>query len=117
MKKILILLASLVVIGTMAGNAQTEKKEPPPPPPPKVDIKKFVPPVIVKNEDLEAFYKRNPSVINFSIKENKVTLKLKDGKKEEYNLKDEEENKRFIEKYGQPPVPPSPPPPKPKSKA
>ena len=117
MKKKLTLLVMLFVIGTVAGNAQTEKKEPPPPPPPKVDITKFTPPVItMESKNMDEFYKRNPSVTEVSRQGDKMILKLKDSRKEEYNLDKKEENKTFTEKYGKPPIPAPPPPPLPKPK-
>ena len=127
MKKVFSVLAMLFIAGLMISNAQSEKKPPPPPKePPKVDIKKFKPPVVVKSEFAKenyAFLKRNPTVANIWIEDNLTIIKLKSGKKEKYNLKNELEKKSFVEKYGTPPInppkvvdikkfkPPPPPPP------
>ena len=117
MKKILVPIV-LLVIGT-ASNAQTEKKEPPPPPPkPKqevkykvVDEKVKVPPVItVSGTMAEEFYKRNPTVSEISRQGNIISLKMKDGTTENYDMSKKEEDKSFTEKYGRSPIPPPPPP-------
>ena len=119
MKKILVPLI-LLIIGT-AGNAQTEKKEPPPPPPkPKeevkykiVDEKIKVPPVItVTGTRANEFYTRNPTVSEISRQGNIITLKMKDGTTEKYDMSKKEEDKSFTAKYGTSPIPPPPPPPK-----
>jgi hypothetical protein len=116
MKKILIPLV-LLVIG-IASNAQSAKKEsPPPPPPPKDEVVKSEPPKIKVTGPLDDdFYKRNPSVSNFSRQSNIITLKKKDGTTEKYDMSKKEEDKSFTEKYGVSPIPP-PPPPKFKSRA
>lgn len=132
MKKILAVAASLIFV-VVSANSQTEKKEVPPPPPPKrIDEKvKFTPPKIVKDEEVQMkelpvitvkgkladdFYKRNPSVSDISRQGNIITLKMKDGTSEKYDMSKKEKDKSFTEKYGTSPIPP-PPPPKPKSKA
>ena len=129
MKKILSMLVMLFIIGAVNINAQSEKEKLPPPPPapkeiPKVDITKFKPPA--SNETIRsnnAFFKRNPTVANVWLDGTKTLIKLKSGKREEYNLTNEAERKSFVEKYGEPPVnpprvieirkskPPLPPPP------
>jgi len=118
MKKILVPLV-LLVMGT-TSNAQSDKKEPPPPPPkPKEEVKYkivkdekvIVPPVIIvsgKNE----FYTRNPTVSEISRQGNIITLKMKDGTTEKYDMSKKDEEKSFTEKYGTSPIPPPPPPPK-----
>ena len=127
MKKIFGLAASLILV-IVSANAQSEKKEPPPPPPkPKDEIVKFTPPKIVKDEEVQVkeppvvtvkgkmadeFYTRNPSVAEISRQGNIITLKLKDGTKENYDMNKKEEDKNFTEKYGASPIPPPPPPPK-----
>jgi hypothetical protein len=132
MKKIMIPLV-LLVIG-ITSNAQTEKKEPPPPPPkPKNEVVKAEPPKIIIDEVINVkrtkeppvikvsgktaddFYKLNPSVSEISRQGNILSLKMKDGTIEKYDMSKKEEDKSFTEKYGVPPMPP--PPPKPKSKA
>ena len=117
MKKIMIPLILLVV--GITSNAQSAKKEPPPPPPqPKNEIVKSEPPKIKVSGPLDDdFYKRNPSVSNFSRQGNIISLKKKDGTTEKYDMSKEEEDKSFTEKYGVSSIPPPPPPPKPKSKA
>ena len=125
MKKILGIAASLILV-IVSANAQSEKKEPPPPPPkPKDEIVKFTPPKIVKDEEVQVkeppvvtvkgkmaddFYKRNPSVAGISSQGNIITLKMKDGTKEKYDMNKKEEDKSFTEKYGVSPIPPPPPP-------
>jgi len=125
MKKIFGLAASLILV-IVSANAQSEKKEPPPPPPkPKDEIVKFTPPKIVKDEEVQVkeppvvtvkgkmaddFYKRNPSVAGISSQGNIITLKMKDGTKEKYDMNKKEEDKSFTEKYGFSPIPPPPPP-------
>jgi hypothetical protein len=99
MKKILAIAASLILV-IVSANAQSKKKEPPPPPP-KIII-----------EMADEFYTRNPSVAEVSRQENIITLKMKDGTKEKYDMSKKEEDKSFTEKYGTSPIPPPPPPPK-----
>ena len=109
MKKIMIPLVLLVV--GMASNAQSAKKEPPPPPPqPKNEIVKSEPPKIKVSDPLDDdFYKRNPSVSNFSRQGNIIRLKKKDGTTEKYDMSKKEEDKSFTEKYGESPIPPTSP--------
>ena len=129
MKKILGIAASLILV-IVSANAQSEKKEPPPPPPkPKDEVVKLTPPKIVKDEEVqvkappppppkiiiemaEDFYTRNPSVAEISRQGNIITLKMKDGTKEKYDMNKKEEDKSFTEKYGASPIPPPPPSPK-----
>ena len=118
MKKTLTGLIALLFIGVGAANAQSEKeiKPPPPPPPPKMIVDKKIrvkePPIItVKGKMADEFYKRNPSVTEISRQRNIITLKMKDGTEEKYDMSKEEENKNFTEKYGVSPIPPPPPPP------
>ena len=124
MKKILGIAASLILV-VVSANAQSEKKEPPPPPPkPKDEVVKLTPPKIVKDEEVpvkapppppkiiiemaEDFYTRNPSVAEISRQGNIITLKMKDGTKEKYDMNKKEEDKSFTEKYGASPIPPPP---------
>jgi len=101
------------------------KAPPPPPPKPKDEVVKFTPPKIVKDEEVQVkeppvvtvkgkmaddFYKRNPSVAGISSQGNIITLKMKDGTKEKYDMNKKEEDKSFTEKYGVSPIPPPPPP-------
>ena len=111
MTKIMIPLVLLVV--GITSNAQSAKKEPPPPPPqPKNEVVKSEPSKIKVSEQLDDdFYKRNPSVSNFSRQGNNITLKKKDGTIEKFDMSKKEEDKSFTEKYGVSPIP-SPPPPK-----
>jgi|SRR6187397_2400318 hypothetical protein len=129
MKKILGIAASLILV-IVSANAQSEKKEPPPPPPkPKDEVVKLTPPKIVKDEEVQVkappppppkiiiemadeFYTRNPSVAEISRQGNIITLKMKDGTKEKYDMNKKEEDKSFTEKYGASPIPPPPPSPK-----
>ena len=87
-----------------------------PPPPPKIIIDEKVqvkePPVVtVKGKMADEFYTRNPSVTEISRQGNIITLKLKDGTKEKYDMNKKEEDKSFTEKYSASPIPPPPPPP------
>lgn len=112
MKKTLTGLIALLFIGAGAANAQSEKQikpPPPPPPPPKVELTKYVPPIIESKE----FIRRNPSVANIEWSTEKIIVRLKDGKTENYDLRNETEKKAFIDKYGLPPTTPLPPPPPP----
>jgi len=108
------------------------KKPPPPPPKPKNETVKFTPPKIVKDEEVQVrqtpvikikgkgadeFYKRNTTVEEILRQGNVITLKMKDGTIEKYDMSKKEEDKSFTEKYGVSPIPPPPPPPKKKSKA
>ena len=117
MKKIMIPIVLLIV--GIASNAQSAKKEPPPPPPePKNEVVKSVPPKIKVSGPLDDdFYKRNPSVSNFSRQGNIITLKKKDGKIEKYDMSKEEEDISFTEKYEVSSIPPPPPPKVVKSRA
>jgi len=70
------------------------------------------PPVItVKGKIADDFYMRNPTVTGISRKGNVITLKMKDGTNEKYDMNKKEEDKSFTEKYGISPIPPPPPPP------
>ena len=83
MKKIMIPLVLLVV--GIASNAQSAKKETPPPP--KDEVVKSEPPKIKVTGPLDDdFYKRNPSVSNFSRQGNIISLKKKDGTTEKYDM-------------------------------
>jgi len=93
----------------------------PPPPKPKEQVKyKIVkneeikkPPVIkVTGKMADEFYEKNPSVSDISGQGNIITLKMKDGTTEKYDMSKKEEDKSFTDKYGKSPIPPPPPPPK-----
>ena len=74
------------------------------------------PPMItVRGKLADEFYNRNQSVAEISRKGNIITLKMKDGTAEKYDMSKEEEDKNFNDKYGDSPIPPPPPPPKPKT--
>jgi hypothetical protein len=115
-------LVALAILTGSVSFAQQKQKEPPPPPePPKVNLDKFVPPPPPPKapekqrtdlpKDYKAFLKRNPTVKNLSLSENKVRIYLKSGKEEVYNTNDKEEMQKLKDKYGELPVPPPPPPP------
>ncbi len=112
MKKTLIMPACLLVMA-MAAQAQKHKAPPPPPQGPTVETVKFAPPVIVKDNVIQEFYDRNPSVANIGwTGEHKVVITLKNQQKETYDLSNEAQKKAFEDKYGEaPPTPPAPPPP------
>ena len=80
-----------------------QKKTPPPPPPPLpppvVEIVQFSPPVIVNNEELDAFLKKNPSVQKITWKNDHIiTLKMKDKTIKTYNFWNEKARKSFTKK-------------------
>ena len=109
MKKVLAVAASLILV-VVSANSQSEKKESPPPPPkPKEEVK--VPPMIIVS-GINEFYTRNTTVSEISRRENIITLKMKDGTTEKYDMSKKDEDKTFTEKYGVSPIPPPPPPPK-----
>ena len=86
-----------------------------PPPPPKIIIDEKVqtnePPVVTaKGKMADEFYTRNPWVKEISRQGNIITLKMKDGTKEKYDMNKKEENKSFTEKYDVSPILPPPPP-------
>ena len=118
MKKTLIVAGLLLASGYYAGAQQNgEAPAPPPPPaPPKVMAKQKAPPppeapaAPVKKSD-DAFMKRNKDVRGLHIHNNQVTVTLKDNSKEEYNLDNTEDLKKFKAKYGELPEAPPPPPP------
>ena len=105
---------------------KVQVKKSPPLLPKRIDEKvKFTPPKILKNEELQVkdspvitvkgtladdFYKRNPSVSDILRKGNIITLKMKDGTTENYDMSKKDEDKTFTEKYGRSPIPPPPPP-------
>ena len=110
------LLASTVTF------AQQDKKAPPaPPPPPKVEMEKFTPPppppevpeVVVPN-GYSDFLTRNKNVKTLEWNnQRQVTIHLKSGNKEVYDLGNTEQVKKLEDKYGQLPEAPPPPPPPP----
>ena len=92
---------------------QKPKEEKIKPPPPKIIIEERIqePPVItVKGKMADEFYQRNPTVSEISRRENVITLKMKDGKTEQYDMSKKDEDKSFTDKYGRSPIPPPPPP-------
>ncbi|MFN4315717.1 MAG: hypothetical protein ACK4E0_15560 [Chitinophagaceae bacterium] len=116
MKKNLFLASLALALGfsSLAQNKAQAPPPPPPPEPPKVELKKFTPPRIVKDEGYEAFLSRNKEVNRLIWKDGQqVTVVRNDKTKEQYNLAEQTEKKKFVEKYGEPPVPPPPPPPAP----
>ncbi|HEX6849362.1 MAG TPA: hypothetical protein VF144_20395 [Chitinophagaceae bacterium] len=133
MKKIVAVSVSLILL-VVSANSQSERKEPPPPKPkeevknkaekkeevkePPVVIDEKInpgkpsePPVVtVKGKSAEDFYKRNPTVSGISKQGGIITLKMKDGTAEKYDMSKKEDDKAFTEKYGVSPIPPPPPP-------
>lgn len=100
--------------------AQQKTEKPPPPPPPKViDVKEVIPPPppppppkatpkkVDLPEDHHAFLNRNPTVKSISWSEDKISIRLKSGKEEEYLLNNDEEMQKLKDKYGE--LPASPP--------
>jgi len=76
---------------------------PPPPPPPKP----IAPKKVNYPEDYYDFLKRNPTVKGIGWSDDKVSIRLKSGKEEEYVLNNEEEMQKLKNKYGE--LPASPP--------
>jgi hypothetical protein len=116
------LLLSCLLTGFLAFGQNKEKKAPPPPPPPKVEAPAVPPPPpppsVVLPEDYKEFLKRNPSVSGLHWYQNKtVTVRLKTGAKEVYDLSKNEAINQFEAKYGEMPAVPPPPPPAKKPKA
>ena len=75
--------------------------------PPRVEVTRWTDPA-GSNPD---FYKQNPSVNKILWgKENQLSILYKDKKVEDYDLNNEEQKKKFIDKFGMLPVPPPPPP-------
>ncbi len=109
MKKIVTSLIALPIFFICEANAQSTKKLPPPPPPKPLSTMPTKPKDPFKEN--QVFLKRNPSVgfVKWRSKE-QIIIHLKDGKEENYNLKNENEKKIFIEQYGTPPTPPPIPP-------
>jgi hypothetical protein len=113
MKKIQILIIIFLVAGVLETKAQSQIEPPPPPPPKKVDIVKVKPPQLIGSaKQSNVFYKRNPGVANLSWQgPYQITIKLKNGNQEEYDLSNGLQKRNFVDKYGSPPIPPPPPPP------
>ena len=122
-KKISLLIAGLVAVSF--AFAQTKKSElPPPPPPPPPPIEAVIPPPppapppapqpppkVQLPEDYKAFLKRNENVNAINWKQgNKLTVRLRSGKEEVYDLNNEEQRKTAEAKYGKLPAAPPPPP-------
>jgi hypothetical protein len=86
---------------------------PAPPPPPKP----VVPSQLVHGKEYNDFLQRNPEVKSAEIKDNQLTIQLKSGGKEFYDLANDARFAAAEKKYGRlpllpPPPPPPPPPPK-----
>ena len=108
MKKTITMLLLLLAVIAGPATAQSKKEIPPPPPPP---VPSLVVPDIPPPASLDDFYKTNPLVSKLKLRENKIEISLKNGKKEVYDLGNETEKKNFLEKYELIPAPPPPPPP------
>ena len=114
-KRIFVALALLA--GSVTFAQQKKEKQPPPPPPPPplvVDVKDIpAPPEAPRpKKDYDEFLKRNPTVKAINWSNDEVRVRLKSGKEEVYDMKNEEEVKKLKNKYGEWPSPPPPPPPK-----
>src|SRR5690348_2573165 len=100
-----IILSIPVLMGTLfcVNQINAQDKKIPPLPPPKVELSKFSPP------DKE-FLEMNPTIKNVwweykgGKATNRLNVNLKDGRKEKYNLNDEEVKKSFLDKYGRLPI-------------
>jgi hypothetical protein len=118
MKKGILVAVTLLTGLVLVAQQQKEK----PPPPPKVlDVKVPPPapprvPISKQNswlKDEEAFLKNNPPVKSIGWSENKITLHLKSGKEEVFEVNNKEQMDNFRKQYGELPEPPPPPPPPP----
>ncbi len=109
------MLAVMLSNGIGRGKEQTEIAVPPPPPP-VPPVEKVTAPELPPYGSMTTFYKQNPGVEKVAFRENKLTVELKTGKKEEYNLSNEPEKKSFLAKFKMVPAPPPPPPPPPAKK-
>ena len=120
MKRMFVAIAMLATSVAFAQQKKVKEPPPPPAPPPAMNAAELKapppppqPPPKPKKE-YDAFLKRNPTVEAVSRNNESVHVYLKSGKKEVYNLKNEEDVQKLKEKYGElPPPPPPPPPPKP----
>ncbi|KAA5548165.1 M56 family metallopeptidase [Adhaeribacter rhizoryzae] len=95
---------------------------PPPPPAPPAPLPETTVDIMNGKKDepitLEAFFKRNPNIKNFTpiLKNNTIVsavVELKSGKKENYNFKNAGELAQFHQRYGYFPIHNPPPPPAP----
>lgn len=119
MKRSVILACCLAAAYAPVFAQQEKQPPPPPPPPPKVEVVEPKPPVIIRDKDLDDFYKRNPEVAEIRLQSRvEIHFKDKNKKAETYDLSDEKDGNAFKAKYGDPPAPlaPPPPPPPPKKK-
>ena len=119
-----ILMATALLAGSVLLAQKKEKVTPPPPPaPPSIEIVEPPPPPpeapvpqLIMTKDYAAFLKRNKNVKQVEWKEDEmVTIHLKNGKSEVYDLAKDEDLKKLEGKYGTlpEPLPPAPPPPPP----
>jgi len=96
-------------VSTIAGNDTIPDKLPPPPPPPP-------PPQHQAVNPMKDFLKKNTEVkdVSWAFKDNEeaaiIFIHRKDGKVEEYDIRNEAVKAKLIAKYGALPVPPPPPP-------
>jgi hypothetical protein len=130
MKKNLFLATALLASGIALAQQKQKAPPPPPPPPPALEAKDIPPPPpppppapeppkLLMTKEYAAFLKRNKQVRQLQYTDDqKVTIHLKSGKSEEYDLDKKEDLKKLEDKYGQLPkaaeMPPPPPPPAPK---
>ena len=118
MKKRIFIAVAILTSSIAFAQQKKEKQPPPPPPPPPVLNVKDVPPPPPPppkappkpNKEYDAFMQRNPAVKNIGWSDDEVRIRLKSGKEEIYNMKNEEEVQKLKNKYGELPAPPSPPP-------
>lgn len=96
-------------VSTIAGKDTIPDKLPPPPPPPP-------PPQHQAVNPMKDFLKKNTEVkdVSWAFKDNEeaaiIFIHRKDGKVEEYDIRNEAVKAKLIAKYGALPVPPPPPP-------
>lgn len=96
-------------VSIIAGNDTIPDKLPPPPPPPP-------PPQHQAVNPMKDFLKKNTEVkdVSWAFKDNEeaavIFIHRKDGKVEEYDIRNEAVKAKFIAKYGALPMPPPPPP-------
>lgn len=114
----------LVAIVVLAGSvvfAQKKVKQPLPPPPPVANVSEVVPPpppplppkMADISKEQQTFFKRNPNVKGIDRNNKEVRIHLKSGKEEVFDLNNKEDVEKLKNQYGELPAPPPPPPPPP----
>jgi len=116
-KRTFVAIAMLASSVAFAQQKKDKAPPPPPPPPPVMNVEGVKPPAppspppAKAKEEYNAFLEKNPTVKAVTWNDGSVHVYLKSGKKEVYNMKNEEDVQKLKEKYGELPAPPPPPPP------